>query len=54
MLGKEALMEFKDRVILSKLELQALLLGIKQKRQRIYGISAPSRGSTLVNYAGLG
>jgi hypothetical protein len=52
-LGKEALLAFKDRVVLSKLELQALLLGIKQKRQRIYGISAPSRGSTLVNYVGL-
>ncbi len=52
-LGKEALLEFKDRVVLSKLELQSLLLGIKQKGQRIYGISAPSRGSTLVNYAGL-
>jgi hypothetical protein len=52
-LGKEALMEFKDRVVLSKLELHSLLLGIKQKGQRIYGISAPSRGSTLVNYAGL-
>ena len=52
-LGKKALLEFRDRVVLSKLELQALLLGIKQKGQRIYGISAPSRGSTLVNYAGL-
>ncbi|MGO9313659.1 MAG: class I SAM-dependent methyltransferase [Syntrophobacteraceae bacterium] len=52
-LGKEALLEFKDRVVLSKLELQSLLLGIKQKGQRIYGISAPSRGSTLINYAGL-
>ena len=52
-MGREALMEFKDRVVVSKLELQALLLGIKQKGQRIYGISAPSRGSTLVNYAGL-
>lgn len=52
-LGKEALMEFKDRVVRSKLELHSLLLGIKQKGQRIYGISAPSRGSTLINYAGL-
>jgi hypothetical protein len=52
-LGKKALLEFKDRVILSKLELQSLLLGIKQKCQRIYAISAPSRGSTLVNYVGL-
>ena len=52
-LGKEALLKFKDRVILSKLELQTILLSIKQKRQRIFAISAPSRGSTLVNYVGL-
>jgi len=52
-LGKESLLEFRERVILSKLELQSLLLGMKRKGSRIYGISAPSRGSTLVNYVGL-
>jgi hypothetical protein len=52
-LGKKALLEFRDRVVLSKLELQNLLLGIKRAGQRIYGISAPSRGSTLVYYVGL-
>ncbi len=51
--GKESLLEFKKRVVLSKLELQSLLFEIKRQGQRVYGISAPSRASTLVNYVGL-
>ena len=31
----------------------ALLQGIRGKGERIYGIGAPSRASTLVNYVGL-
>ena len=45
--------EFKDRVVLSKLQLYGLLLEIKQKGGTIYGIGAPSRASTLINYVGL-
>ncbi len=52
-LSREALLKFRDRVVLSKLELQSLLLGIKRRGHRIYGISAPSRASTLVNYTGI-
>lgn len=52
-LNAENLREFKNRVVLSKLKLQALLLGIKSKEQRIFGISAPSRASTLINYVGI-
>ena len=48
-----ALLEFKQRVVLSKLHLHALLAGIKEKGQRVYGIGAPSRASTLINYVGL-
>jgi len=48
-----ALLEFKQRVVLSKLRLHALLAGIKEKGQRVYGIGAPSRASTLINYVGL-
>ena len=48
-----ALAEFKRRVVQSKLDLQALLAGIKRKGERIYGIGAPSRASTLIHYAGL-
>lgn len=47
------LLEFKDRVVLSKLGLLNLLFDIKKKRKTIFGISAPSRASTLINYLGL-
>lgn len=44
---------FKKRVIQSKLELLAILQSIKATGKRIYGIGAPTRGSTLINYVGL-
>jgi SAM-dependent methyltransferase len=46
------LQQFKSEVVLSKLRLHRLLLGIKEKGERIYGIGAPSRASTLLNYVG--
>ena len=49
----ESLIEFKNKVILSKLKLYSLLMKIKEKGESIYGISAPSRASTLINYVGL-
>ena len=52
-LGDEALRAFRDRVALSKLELLALLRDIRSRGQRVYGIGAPSRASTLINYVGL-
>ena len=52
-LDKRNLLEFKKRVILAKLRLHKMLLEIKEKGDRIYGISAPSRASTLINYVGL-
>ena len=52
-LNKDNLLKFKERAVLSKLRLHALLLTIKEKGQHIYGISAPSRASTLINYVGL-
>ncbi|HCM76622.1 MAG TPA: methyltransferase [Cytophagales bacterium] len=52
-LGEEKLLVFKEKVVMSKLELYALLTSIKKGGQRIYGISAPSRASTLINYTGL-
>ena len=52
-LNKEGLLKFRERVVLSKLELNALLGGIKKRGERIYGISAPSRASTLINYTGI-
>ncbi|MCL5432530.1 MAG: hypothetical protein M1524_00230 [Patescibacteria group bacterium] len=44
---------FKKNVVLSKLKLNSLLLNIKRKGKTIYGISAPSRASTLINYTGI-
>jgi SAM-dependent methyltransferase len=52
-LSLEALQAFKRRVVQSKLDLYALLKGIKAAGERIYGIGAPSRASTLINYVGL-
>lgn len=47
------LLKFKKRAVLSKLELLKLLSNIKKKGERVFGISAPSRASTLINYVGL-
>lgn len=52
-LSPEKLREFKRQVVLSKLQLHGLLLDIKKRGRRIYGIGAPSRASTLINYVGL-
>jgi hypothetical protein len=52
-LERERLREFKRRVVESKLALHALLRDVKHSGGRIYGIGAPSRASTLVNYVGL-
>lgn len=49
----KSLLEFKKKVVISKLGLLALLLDIKKKGHRIYGIGAPSRASTLINYVGI-
>jgi SAM-dependent methyltransferase len=52
-LSLDALKSFKRRVVQSKLDLYGLLKGIKADGERIYGIGAPSRASTLINYVGL-
>ena len=53
-LTPDALREFSSCVVRSKLALCGLLRDIKAHGHRIYGIGAPSRASTLVNYAGIG
>jgi hypothetical protein len=45
--------EFKKRVVMSKLDLHRLLAGICSRGERVYGVGAPSRASTLINYVGL-
>lgn len=49
----ERLAKFKHDVVLSKLALHAMLKDLKAKGARIYGIGAPSRASTLINYVGI-
>ena len=38
---------------MAKLELMALISKIKKEGKRIYGIGAPSRGTTLIHYTGI-
>ncbi len=52
-LSAERLHAFKGRAVQSKLELYALLRNIKEGGHRVYGIGAPSRASTLIQYVGL-
>ncbi len=44
---------FKKKVIASKLDLYSILKKLKEKNKKIYGIGAPSRATTLINYVGL-
>jgi len=52
-LTDDALARFRRGVVDSKLGLHALLRDIKAAGDRVYGIGAPSRASTLINYVGL-
>jgi hypothetical protein len=52
-LTKENLWKLRERTVLSKLQLLSMLTAIKEQGKRIYGISAPSRASTLINYVGI-
>lgn len=52
-LERDSLVKFNERVVMSKLEIMSLLLDIKKQGKKVYGISAPSRASTLINYIGL-
>ena len=46
-------MEFKNKIIRTKFELLKLLIEIKRKKKVIYGVGAPSRASTLINFVGI-
>jgi SAM-dependent methyltransferase len=52
-LGPEKIAAFRKAVVNSKLGLHALLRDVKAKGARVFGIGAPSRASTLINYVGL-
>jgi hypothetical protein len=49
----DRLTAFRRRVARSKVELHALLRDVLADGSRIYGVGAPSRASTLINYVGL-
>lgn len=49
----DRLKAFKQDVIKSRSELYALISEIKNKGERIFGVGAPSRASTLITYTGL-
>ena len=53
LLNWKKFLEFRDQVVSSKLQLLALIKKIKEKKKSIYGVGAPSRATTLVNYTGL-
>ena len=44
---------FKKKAVDSKLSLYSILKKLKNNNKKIYGIGAPSRASTLINYTGL-
>jgi hypothetical protein len=50
---KKHLLDFGNKVVQSKLDLYAMLAEIKRSSQKVYGIGAPSRASTLITYVGL-
>ena len=49
----QSLAKFAHAVTQTKLDLLALLKDIKAEGHRVYGVGAPSRASTLINYVGL-
>jgi SAM-dependent methyltransferase len=44
---------FRTKVVNSKINLYTLLKKLKEKKKLIYGVGAPSRATTLINYVGL-
>ena len=49
----QAFYDFRDKVIKSKLELQALLVDIRQRGETVVGIGCPGRSVTLLNYCNI-
>jgi len=52
-LNRKSFMDFKKNVVNSKIGLFNLIKKIKNNGKTIYGVGAPSRASTLINYLGL-
>ena len=52
-LNRKSFIDFKKNVVNSKIGLFNLIKKIKNNGKTIYGVGAPSRASTLINYLGL-
>ena len=52
-LNKKSFNQFKKNVVNSKIKLFNLINKIKNSNKKIFGVGAPSRASTLINYLGL-
>ncbi len=52
-LSEDKLHAFRRNAALTKMGLHSLVKEIKARGERIYGVGAPSRASTLINYVGL-
>ena len=52
-LSQTKLKKFRDKVLISKVNLFSKLQNLKEKNKKIFGIGAPSRATTLVNFVGL-
>ena len=52
-LNQKNFSKFKNKVVSSKVNLFNLIKKIKDKKKTIFGVGAPSRASTLINYLGL-
>ena len=52
-LNKKSFENFRKNVVSSKINLFNIIKKIKDKNQTIFGVGAPSRASTLINYLGL-
>ena len=52
-LNKKSFEKFRKNVVTSKVNLFNIIKKIKDKNKTIFGVGAPSRASTLINYLGL-
>ena len=52
-LNKKSFNQFKQNVINSKIKLFNIINKLKKGKKTIFGVGAPSRASTLINYVGL-
>ena len=52
-LNRKTFLKFKKNVLQSKLDLHKIFSNLKKNRKKIFGVSAPSRATTLINYVGI-